>query len=206
VRDYIKKLLNEIKFSQERANELKDKFGWRFVQTQKPKSGELYNKLHIYTFRSPKYKYNVYIEEYDYEFYLISFTPKLNKDFFVKQSILQQKGRKFFDAYSYQTKEQIPLQIFSLMVSEINKILKTKQFASFGYLGAPDVKTGDDDFDMFNTKRVRIYNQLLNDEFGNTHKIISDIRFSGSLVLNRDVLEEYPMLEKYCFDILESHL
>jgi hypothetical protein len=206
MRELIREILNEIKFSQERTDELKDKFGWRFVQTQKPKSGKLYNKLHIYTFKSPKYKYNVYIEEYEYDFYLISFTPKLNKDFFVKQSMLQQKGREFVDAYSYQTKEKIPLKILSLMISEIKEILKTKPFASFGYFGAADIKTGDDDLDMFNTKRVRIYNQLLNDEFGDTHKVISEIRFSGSLVLNREVLNEYPILEKYCFDILESHL
>ena len=48
MRSLIKKLLNEIKFSQERSNELKDKFGWRFVQTQRPKSDKKYEKLHIY--------------------------------------------------------------------------------------------------------------------------------------------------------------
>lgn len=62
MRKLIKRLLYEIKFSQERTDELKNKFGWRFVQTQRPKSGNLYDKLHIYTFKSPKYKYNVYIE------------------------------------------------------------------------------------------------------------------------------------------------
>lgn len=206
MRKLIKRLLYEIKFSQERTDELKNKFGWRFVQTQRPKSGNLYNKLHIYTFKSPKYKYNVYIEEYEYDFYLISFTPKLNKDFFVRQSTLQQKGREFLDAYSYQTKEKIPLQILSLMISEIKEILKTKPFASFGYFGAADVKTGDNDFDMFNTKRVRIYNQLLNDEFSNTHKLMSDLSFSGSLLLNREVLDEIPGFKNYCVNILKSHL
>jgi hypothetical protein len=56
MRSLIKKLLNEIKFSQERADELKDRFGWRYVQSQRPKEGKNYKKLHIYTFKSPKYK------------------------------------------------------------------------------------------------------------------------------------------------------
>jgi hypothetical protein len=46
----IKQILNEIKFSQEKADELKDKFGWRFVQNEKPKSGNKYKNLRIYTF------------------------------------------------------------------------------------------------------------------------------------------------------------
>jgi hypothetical protein len=53
---------------------------------------------------------------------------------------------------------------------------------------------------------MRVYNKLLNGELGGTHKIISDPEFSGSVVLNREVLKEYPEFEKYCLDILETHL
>ena len=87
----------------------------------------------------------------------------------------------------------------------MKKILSEKPYSSFGYFGAPDYKTGEDD-DMFNTKRVRVYNGLLNGEFSETHKIVSNPRFSGSVLLNREVLKEYPKFEKYCIDILESHL
>ena len=73
MREKIKELLNEIKFSQERADELKQKFGWRFVQSSNPKPNKTYQKLHVYTFRTPKYKYLVHIEEYEYDYYLISF-------------------------------------------------------------------------------------------------------------------------------------
>lgn len=205
MRELIRVILNEISFSQESADELKNKFGWRFVQTANPKSDKKYKKLHIYTFRSPKYKYNVHIEEYDYDYYLISFFPKLNKDFYVKQSKLGSAGGKHYDEYTYLTKENIPLKILSLMVSEMKKILSEKPYSSFGYFGAPDYKTGEDD-DMFNTKRVRVYNGLLNGEFSETHKIVSNPRFSGSVLLNREVLKEYPKFEKYCIDILESHL
>lgn len=205
MRSLIKKLLNEIKFSQERADELKDRFGWRYVQSQRPKEGKNYKKLHIYTFKSPKYKYNVHIEEYEYDYYLISFFPKLNKDFFVKQSNLGAKGREHYDEYSYLTKENIPLQILSLLVSEIKNILKEKPYASFGYFGAADYKKGSDE-DLFNTKRVRIYNQMLDDEFNTTHKIFSDPTYSGSVLINKDVLKEYPQYKQYCVDILISHL
>jgi hypothetical protein len=205
MREKIKELLNEIKFSQERADELKQKFGWRFVQSSNPKSGKSYQKLHIYTFRTPKYKYIVHIEEYEYDYYLISFFPKLNKDFYAKQSILGAMGREHYDEYSYLTKENIPLQIITLLISEMKEILKEKPYASFGYFGAPNVKTGEDE-DLFNTKRVRIYNNIIYNELSNTHKVVSDPTFSGSLILNKEVLEEYPLYENYCMDILISHL
>ena len=205
MREKIKELLNEIKFSQERADELKKKFGWRFVQSSNPKPNKSYQKLHIYTFRTPKYKYLVHIEEYEYDYYLISFFPKLNKDFYVKQSRLGSMGREHYDEYSYLTKENIPLQIITLLISEMKQILKQKSYASFGYFGAPNVKTGEDE-DLFNTKRVRIYNNIIYSELSNTHKVISDPSFSGSLILNKKVLEEYPLYEDYCMDILVSHL
>jgi hypothetical protein len=205
MREKIKELLNEIKFSQERADELKQKFGWRFVQSANPKRDKKYQKLHIYTFRTPKYKYIVHIEEYEYDYYLISFFPKLNKDFYAKQSILGAMGREHYDEYSYLTKENIPLQIITLLISEMKEILKEKPYASFGYFGAPNVKTGEDE-DLFNTKRVRIYNNIIYNELSNTHKVVSDPTFSGSLILNKEVLEEYPSYENYCMDILVSHL
>jgi hypothetical protein len=205
MREKIKELLNEIKFSQERADELKQKFGWRFVQSSNPKSDKRYQKLHIYTFKTPKYKYIVHIEQYEYDYYLISFFPKLNKDFYVKQSRLGDMGREHYDEYSYLTKENIPLQIITLLVSEMKKILKEKPYSSFGYFGDPNIKTGNDD-DLFNTKRVRIYNNIIYNELSETHKVISDPTFSGSLILNKDVLEEFPLYENYCMDILVSHL
>jgi hypothetical protein len=205
MREKIKELLNEIKFSQERADELKQKFGWRFVQSSNPKSDKRYQKLHIYTFKTPKYKYIVHIEQYEYDYYLISFFPKLNKDFYAKQSRLGDMGREHYDEYSYLTKENIPLQIITLLVSEMKKILKEKPYSSFGYFGAPNIKTGNDD-DLFNTKRVRIYNNIIYNELSETHKVISDPTFSGSLILNKDVLEEFPLYENYCMDILVSHL
>lgn len=201
----IKRILNEIKFSQEQSDELRDKFGWRYVQTEKPKSDSKYKKLRVYTFHTPKYKYIVHIEEYEYDYFLISFFPKLNIDFYVRQQKLADKGQKFYDKYSYQTKENIPFKIFSLLVGEIKNILKDHPYASFGYFGAPDYKLGEET-DLFNTKRVRIYNQLLNDEFNQTHVVKSELEFSGGMVLNKEVLEEYPNLEMYCRDILQSHL
>lgn len=218
LRGRIKKILNEIKFSQEHADELKDKFRWRYVQSVKPKFDSNlkgnFIKKRIYTFTSPKknikgvsagYKYIVHIEEYEYDYFLISFFPKLPKGFFVKQQELASMGRKYYDEYSYLTKENIPLKILTLLVSEMKNILSQKPYASFGYFGAPDYKLGEET-DLFNTKRVRIYNQLLNDEFNQTHVVKSELEFSGGLVLNREVLLEYPEFESYCRDILKSHL
>lgn len=91
------------------------------------------------------------------------------------------------------------------MISEMKNILKDKPYSSFGYFGAPDSKTGEDE-DMFNTRRMKVYNKLISDELSNTHLVMSDPTFSGSIVLNKEVLEEYPSYESYCLDILVSHL
>jgi hypothetical protein len=212
MKELIRQILNEIKFSQDNAEELKKKFGWRFVQSSGPKEGKEYKKLHIYTFKTPKkfketsgYKYIVHIEEYEYDYYLISFFPKLNKDFYVKQSKLSSAGLKYDDEYSFQTRENIPFKILTLMVSEMKNILNNKPFASFGYFGAPDVKTGSEG-DLFNTKRVRIYNKIIQDELSETHKVFSDPTFSGSVIINKEVLEQHPSYKDYCLDILISHL
>ena len=105
-------------------------------------------------------------------------------------------GREHFDEYSYLTKENIPLQIITLLVSEMKQILNKKPYASFGYFGAPNVKTGEDE-DLFNTKRVRIYNNIIYSELSNTHKVISDPTFSGSLILNKEVLKEFSIELNY---------
>lgn len=204
LRDSIKKILNEIKFSPDRAEELKDKFGWKFVQLDKPKQTDKFKNKRIYTFKTPKYKYIVHIEEYEYDYFLVSFFPKLNKDFYVKQQKLAMVGQKHFDRYSYQTKENIPYKIFSLLINEIKSILKEKPYASFGYFGAPDYMVGDDT-DLINTKRFRIYNKSLQEEFSQTHEVFGMETFAGGMVLNKEVLDKYPEFIDYCIYILESN-
>ncbi len=196
-------ILNEIKLSSK-----KEDYGWRYVQSNRPGEDDAYNKVHIFTFRTPKYKYIVESEEYDDDFFLVSFKPKLNKDFFVKQSNLAARGREHYDEYSYQTKENIPLQILGILVDYLKSVLKDNPKASFGYFGAPDIKTNrEEDEDLFNTKRVRIYNNLLNGEFGSTHKVIHNVNFSGGLVINKDVLNDYGNdFIRYGQGILMSHL
>lgn len=196
-------ILNEIKLSSK-----KEDYAWRYVQSNPPKEDDTYNKVHIFTFRTPKYKYIVESEEYDKDFYLISFKPKLNKDFYTKQSMLTSKGGDYNDEYTYQTKENIPLQVMGVLVNYMNSVFDENPNASFGYLGAPNIKTNrEQDEDLFNTKRVRIYNNLLNGEFGGTHKVIHNIQFSGGLVINTIVLDELgDDFIRYAQDILMSHL
>jgi hypothetical protein len=99
----------------------------------------------------------------------------------------------------------MPLKVFGLLQNYIKQILSEKPNASFGYFGAADFKQLGD-ADLFNTKRVRIYNEMLNKEFGSTHELISEERFSGSLFLNKEVLAEYPEIVDYGRDVLISHL
>jgi hypothetical protein len=203
LRDVIRKILNEIEFTKD--DNLKKELGFRFVQKDKPKEDDRFLSKFIYTFRTPKYKYNVYIEHYNYDLFVISFRPKLNKDFFAKQQMSAELGQKYYDEYSFLTKENIPIKIFKLLIEVVRDIIKEYPYASFGYFGAPDNKTGEDT-DLFNTKRVRIYNQMLSTEFNQTHVLVSKTEYSGGLLLNTEILEEYPEIEEYGVNILRRHL
>jgi hypothetical protein len=133
LRERIKQILREIDFSVD-----PEEFGWRYVQSKDPKSSEKFTKRHIYTFKTPKFKYVVYSDEYDYQLFIISFFPKLQDDFFVKQQKLASAGQKHYDEYSFQTKEQIPLKVFGLLQNYIKQILsENKSFDSNGVLCTP---------------------------------------------------------------------
>jgi len=198
MRDLIKKILKEIIFTDPDM----EKFKWRFVQKVKhPDKTTL-----IHTFVTPKYKYLVHSEQYENHFYLISFFPKLNKDFYVKNYIKKVKGDPHYDEYTYQTKENMMIKILSLMAKHMDDIFKNDPDASFGWYGAADVKTKDPDQDMIKTRRYDIYNKLFSDHFKNTHVLKAISEFSGALLLNKEVLKDYPEIEMYGADILKSHL
>lgn len=203
MKNIIRKVLNEINLTKK-----KEDFGWRGSWVDKPRASDAFIRRRVFTFRTPKYKYIVHSEEYENDFYLISFFPKLSDDFFVKQDKLRRQGEPYYDKYSYKTKESAPktaITVLSILVDYIKTVLKDNPNASFGYFGAADVKT-DSDSDMFNTKRLRVYERIMKDELGDTHEIVSQRRFSGGLVLNKGKLSEYPQLMSYGQEILMSHL
>lgn len=203
LKEHIKKVLHEIIFDDK--GDIKKELKLRFVQSTKPSESESFLKKFIYTFRTPKYKYNAYLEQYEYDFFLVSFRPKLNKDFYVRQQMKAYRGEKYYDEYTYLTKENIPLKVLKLMIQIMKDTLKDYPNASFGYFGAPDIKSGEDT-DLFNTKRVRIYNEMLANEFKNTHTLVSAIEYSGGLLLDKEVIKEYPEIKEFGELILSKHL
>ena len=84
-------------------------------------------------------------------------------------------------------------------------IINKDSYASFGYFGAPDDKT-DNDEDIKNTQRFRVYNPMMVKEFGLTHKVIGKPEYSGALIINKEVEKQYPDIVNYGLDILQSHL
>ena len=207
VKKIIKRVLNEVfQLSQEEKEKLKDKFKLSFRHQRKGNETDKYNKILKYTFKSEKYKFIVDIEQYELDFYLISFYPKLNLDFEIKQDKLRSLGRPHHTKYSYQTKEQIPFQIFNLLITMMEDFLKENPMASFGFFGAPNVSTGNETEDFFNTKRLRIYDEMIRRNFSQTHEIITTPEFSGGRVLNKKVLEVHPELIEYSKQILRSHV
>lgn len=195
MRDMIKKILREF------IEESKEEFKWRDVQTNK----ESTHKTHISVFFTDKFKYIVEVEEYDNNFYLISFFPKLNTTWHDKQAIRKYQGQDYIDKYSYRTNEDVANKIFATLIEHMEDILKDDPYASFGYFGAPDIKT-DSDEDIKNTQRFRVYNYRMNKKFGDTHNIIGDETFSGGLVINKKTQEVFPDIVNYGNYILTTHL
>ena len=221
----IKKILKEIVFNPD-----KEKFKWRDIGTMDVNG----KKIHTSTFRTPTYKYIVNAEEYPNHFYLISFYPSLNKDFFVKQFIKQEKGNRFYDKYSYRTNEKVispedqvrlskmgskerkeelnklpsmAYKVFALITEYMDEILRKDPLASFGYFGAADSKgSGNPDEDMMDTKRFRLYRLMLDNRFKNSHTAYHKESFSGSLYINNLAEKTTPGILRYGEDLLASHL
>jgi hypothetical protein len=181
--------------------ESKEDMGWRDVQTKTGKG----SKIHTSVFFTKKFKYIVEVEEYDYHFYLVSFYPKLSSEWYYKQFKKKMYGQKYLDKYSYRTNENVPMKILGVLIEHMSDILKKDPLASFGYFGAPDIKS-DDDKDIFNTQRFRIYNEIMLRDFGDTHEVIGKIEYSGALIINKKVIEEFPEIIDYGIDVLQSHL
>lgn len=111
-------------------------------------------------------------------------------------------GQDYKDKYSYRTNENIPIKILGVMVEHIRDIFNKDPYASFG---APDIKS-DNDEDIFDTQRFRVYNAKLSREFGKTHELVTEREFSGALLINKEVEKEHPEIVDYGLDILQSHL
>jgi hypothetical protein len=195
MKDLIKNILHQY------ITESKQDMGWRNVQTKT--TDRL--KTHTSVFFTKKFKYIVEVEEYDNHFYLVSFYPKLNKDWYDKQLTRKMFGQDYKDKYSYRTNENIPMKILGVLVEHIRDILNKDPYASFGYFGAPDEKT-DRDEDIINTQRFRVYNPMMVREFGKTHKLVAKTEYSGALLINKEVEKEFPEIVDYGLDILQTHL
>jgi hypothetical protein len=205
VRNLIKKiLLQEISINVNR-----DDYKWRKSVTTGPKPGKSFKRNQVRTFKTPKYKYIVDTEEYDEDFYVISFYPKLNDSWYNKQQKLRDRGEPFHSKYSHQTEEGQQFKIFGLLIRHMEEILKENPLASFGYFGAPNIHTGNNNKDVYDTKRYKIYGTLLNDQFNDTHFPTEEIeRFSGGLLINREKSKEIPREELVRFGthILNDYL
>lgn len=195
MKDLIRDILHQY------ITESKEDVGWRDVQTKT--SDRL--KTHTSVFFTKKFKYIVEVEEYDNHFYLVSFYPKLNKDWYDKQLTRKMYGQSYKDRYSFRTNEGIPMRIFGVLVEHIRDIINKDPYASFGYFGAPDDKT-DNDEDIKNTQRFRVYNPMMVKEFGDTHRLVAERKYSGALLINKEVEKQYPDIVNYGLDILQTHL
>jgi hypothetical protein len=188
MRDLIKRLLNEIKYTKD-PELLKKQYGYRPAQTTKGSDSDIFKERDIDVFFSDKYKYHVHVDKFDNHLYLVAFFPHLDSSFFTKQDRLNKKGSEYHDKYSYQTKENIFYDIMGLMLDKCNTILKNDSLASFSYMGAPDI-IRDKEKDLTDTKRFRIYNKMMSDQFKDTHILDSKENYSISVLINKKYIQE----------------
>lgn len=217
VRSKIRELLREIfELNSKKKEELKNKFNLSFRHKKKGGSLDKYNTILKYTFKTKKYKYIIDVEIYDLDLYLVSFYPKLNTDFELKQEKLRSLGRPYHTKYSYQTKEfdigdnkydiRKTIELLNLLMTLMDDLLIENPNASFAFFGAPNEYSSNEEEDFFNTKRIRIYNEMLKRNFNNTHNVLSFEEYSGGLLLNRKMLELHPELRGYSKQVLEYHV
>jgi hypothetical protein len=95
--------------------------------------------------------------------------------------------------------------VLGVLSEHIKDIINKDPYASFGYFGAPDRKT-DNDEDILDTQRFRVYNELLSKRLSSTHTLKTQPEYSGAVFINKDVESHYPDIVNYATDILQSHL
>jgi hypothetical protein len=114
-------------------------------------------------------------------------------------------GQNYLDKYSYRTKENSPYKVLGVLSEHIKDILDKDPYASFGYFGAPDRKS-DNDEDIFDTQRFRVYNEKLSKKLSSTHTLKTEPEYSGAVFINKVAESHYPGIVNYATDILQSHL
>ena len=214
MRDLIKKiLLQEISINIDR-----DDYNWRKSVTTGPKGDEIFKRDQIRTFKIDNQKYVVNTEEYEEDYYLVAFYPKLPDSWHEKQQRLKIKGEPYHDKYSVTSNVEDggvkslkghEFKVFGLLVQHLQEILKENPLASFGYVGAPNKHTGDSNRDLYDTKRANIYAKMLDDHFSNTHyPTFSNKSVSGGMLVNKEKTKEIPKEEllNYGMHILTSHI
>jgi hypothetical protein len=200
-----KHIINEVGINIDRSD-----YNWRKANKvpPNPKEGETFIKKHINNFETKKFKYIVEAEEYEHDYFVISFYPKLPDNWYDKQTRLRMDDKDYDSHYSFRTNDE-KFKIMGLIVSYIFEILNSNPLASFGYFGAPNKHTTDRDKDIFNTDRSNLYPKILNSYFMDTHFPTHVVQsFSGGILINKEKANEVPREEmlNYAQKILIDHL
>jgi hypothetical protein len=200
-----KHTINEVGINIDRSD-----YNWRKANkiNPNPKKGETFIKKHVHNFETNKFKYVVEAEEYENDYFVISFYPKLPDNWYDKQSRLRMDNEDYDSKYSFKTSDE-KFKIMGLIVSYMYEILNHNPLASFGYFGAPNKHTTDVDADMLGTDRSNLYPKILNSYFNGTHYPTFKIeKFSGGVLINKEKTKEIPKEEmlNYGQKILFDHL
>lgn len=187
MKDIIRKVLKEI-FDQP--------YDWRRggkstpIQSDRPKSEkEYFERRHIYSFNTPKFKYIIHADQYGKNVYAVSFFVKPHKDF---------AG----DKYSYQTKEGVPTKVIGTVLDVMSEIYKRNSKSSFVFFGAPDYEGGT----IEKTKRYRVYKTMVSKMFGYSHEIDIFPEMSAISLTNKEQEKEDPELLEFIEKVLSDHL
>lgn len=158
--------------------------------THPPKEGQLYDKKRISVFHAEGKKFIIEMYQYPNDFFLVSYYPKLNRDF---------KDNK----YRIQLNLKNPYTVLSTVFSEMGKIFNDNPMASCGFYGAPDLEDNEPNFTIENSKRFKIYRQLIGRfNLNNGRKIIVDESNSSIILLSDEKLKVMPNL----YDVVKEYM
>lgn len=144
-------------------------FSYRKFTLGNKNHGQPWIKEHLYTFKGKKdSQYMVIVEEYDFDFYAIKFHLKKDRN----------NKKKYEELTGYNDATRVIRTCVDIMID----LYKKNPYCSFGFKGS-----NSENESVFNTKRFRIYRQVM-EYFFSLEKFFHfyDISSSSYMLINKD--------------------
>ena len=160
--------------------------------TEPPKEGKIHDRKRIAVFHGEGKKFIIEVYEYPHHFYLVSYYPKLNRDFYKNK-------------YRIQLNLKNQYTVLSTVFRYMKNILGKDPLASIGFYGAPDVEDKDPNFSTYMSKRYRVYLTMIDKfQLDDNREIVKDSNLSAIILLSTEALKEDSELRDYALVVMDN--